>query len=152
MVGSDDSVRLDSFGDRICVWSNPWFVHLRPDAARWFPELNAIEPTLQLSGELKIQVDLEHVWTGCCAPHSEVYSSLIMERSSGSSSRIEPADPREIAEALIPSVVRIRSDLEAIKRAAQIAAGCRPARLIVGDDLDETVATIRKWLEADDDR
>jgi hypothetical protein len=148
-VVSDDCVRVDSSGSRVRVWGNPWFMHLRPDSGRFFPELHGFEPTPQLSGELKIQIDTECIWSGCCLPLAQVNSALVLERSRCSHSRVEYADVREVAEALMPPGAPFPADLVAVERGAELAASCRPGRLILGADIHEAVAVIREWLEAE---
>jgi hypothetical protein len=48
------------------VWGMPGFVHLLPDAVRWFPELAGAAPVLRANGKAKIAVDLRAA--GAAAP------------------------------------------------------------------------------------
>jgi hypothetical protein len=48
------------------VWGMPGFVHLLPDAVRWFPELAGAAPTLRANGKIKLAVDVRAA--GAAAP------------------------------------------------------------------------------------
>jgi hypothetical protein len=48
------------------VWGMPGYVHLLPDALRWFPELGGAAPTLRANGKTKIAVDVRAA--GAAAP------------------------------------------------------------------------------------
>jgi hypothetical protein len=54
---AEDTVYVET-GPPVRVWGLPGFLHLLPDAARFFPELHGREPAVQPNGELKIPVDL----------------------------------------------------------------------------------------------
>lgn len=55
-VLSDDAVYLQA-EPRLRLWTRPSNLHLQPDAARWFPELAALEPVMRANGKRKLVVE-----------------------------------------------------------------------------------------------
>ncbi len=51
-------------------WGVPWWLHLPPDAARRFPELEALRAVPEGNGEWRIVIDVEDVWPGSTEPHA----------------------------------------------------------------------------------
>lgn len=84
---AEDVVWLD--GQRGCWWGMPWSFHLLPDAHRLFPELAAYQPILQTNGELKLEVNLEHIRPGSTTTVARAKAVVLVERRPGGRSRIE---------------------------------------------------------------
>ena len=76
-------------------WGNGGQVRLLPDAVRWFPELNTIEPRLLENGKTKLVVP---VGRNALTAHSVHF--CLLERGSGTDTKLERATPAELASAV----------------------------------------------------
>lgn len=84
---AEDVVWLD--GQRQWWWGMPWSFHLLPDAKKLFPELAAYEPVLQTNGEMKLEVNLEHLRAGSTTVSARPKAMVFVERLAGGQSRLE---------------------------------------------------------------
>ena len=76
------------------VWGMPGYVHLLPDAARWFPELAGAAPALRANGKSKIAVDLRAA--GAAAPARGVERVGICLLARGAMPALEMLSPRAV--------------------------------------------------------
>lgn len=90
---AEDVVWLDRRQN--CWWGLPWFFHLLPDAKKLFPELMDYVPTLQINGELKLEVNLEDIRPGSTTVSARPAAVVLVERRAGEKSRLEPLDPTQ---------------------------------------------------------
>jgi hypothetical protein len=146
---ADDVVYLEAQDGALSVWGNPWLLHLTPDTARFYPELRAMQPTRELSGEHKILLDVRARWPGRAEPHSRVHAVLTLGRAEGRMSRIVPAD----AACARNTLAHFRHNVDPEEAAAMLDAAdrllsLRHAHLEVGSDLDQAVELVRRWLAA----
>jgi hypothetical protein len=96
---AEDVVWLD--GRQKLWWGTPWSFHLLPDAKKLFPELAAYEPLLQTNGEMKLEVNLEHIRAGSTTVSAQPRAVVLVERVAGGQSRLEAISP-ELARELWP--------------------------------------------------
>ena len=100
-VLSEDGLFLKCRPDAAELWGLPWRLHLLPDVKRFFPELAAERPRLQINGEWKLEIDLETFYPGSTATHAPPGPLVFLEQGTDSGPvRIEPVAPQEIAERL----------------------------------------------------
>jgi hypothetical protein len=96
-VLAEDAVFLQL--DPFRVWGMPSFVHLSPDARRFFPELDGRAPELRPNGKMKIAVSLEEMGAAAARPMAERAGVCLLARGDGPP-RLEPLSPDEVIEAL----------------------------------------------------
>jgi hypothetical protein len=90
---AEDVVWLDRTLD--LWWGMPWSFHLLPNAKSLFPELDAHEPVLQTSGEMKLEVNLNTIRSGSTTISARPGAVMFIERVAGGKSRLEPLSPAE---------------------------------------------------------
>lgn len=76
---SEDGLMVKCLEESARLWGMPWKLHLLPDSARFFPELEDEQATLQVNGEWKIEVDLES-YPEATTTHAEPGLVLFLER------------------------------------------------------------------------
>ena len=89
-------IRFRPQGDQL--WGLPWKLHLLPESKKFFPELSAYEPHLQLNGKWKLEIDLQEAFPAApvaCAPPGPM---LLLERCSHAPSSLEPICRQEMLE------------------------------------------------------
>lgn len=67
---AEDVVHASFNHNKIKLWGAPWKFHLLPDATRFFPELENIEPSLQMNGELKLEFEIDDFHPGAAITHA----------------------------------------------------------------------------------
>lgn len=120
-VLTEDCVFLESRPETR-VWGMPGFVHLLPDAARWFPELAGRAPSLRSNGKRKIAVNLRDA--GAAAPAVPVRRAGICLLARGALPCLEVLPPHAVVTALTtklePGFHRFASTLgEPVRRLAE---------------------------------
>jgi hypothetical protein len=85
--------------DTFAIWGLAARLHLPPDAARFFPELRALRPMVQSSGEEKLVVPVE---PERAAREGRIATATVclLDRSDRRSARLVRATPEEVATAL----------------------------------------------------
>jgi hypothetical protein len=87
---SEDGLLVKAPPEPMRLWGIPWWIHLLPDATRFFPELANERPKLQINGEWKFEIELEsrflHATTNGAAPGQV----LFLERCASGVTRFEP--------------------------------------------------------------
>lgn len=140
-VVSEDAVHVSGAREPR-VWGVPWQFQLMPDAARFFPELEGLEPRLQPNGKLKLELDLEAMRPGSVAPSAPLGPSLLLQRRPGPT-RVERLAYQAAAELVEPAwpwqvgwTAAHEQRLEALLRAGvyRFASGAAPEELV--DALD----------------
>lgn len=96
-VLTEDCVFLQS-DPETRVWGMPGFVHLMPDAARWFPELAGRAPTLRANGKTKVAVNVREA--GAAAPALPVERAGICLLARGVLPCLEALAPHAVVAAL----------------------------------------------------
>lgn len=110
-------------------WGNGGQVRLAPDARRWFSELNGLEPRLLENGKTKLVVPVERN-----ALTVETVTFCIVERGSGSDTKIEQADAHELAHAVGENLEPGFELFPEIRKFAGDLLECSVYRLVVGND------------------
>ena len=96
-VLSEDAVYLQL--DPLRVWGMPRFVHLMPEAARFFPELSAVRPRLLFNGKTKLAMDLRTLSPAPGGPAVAERAGICL-LARGRTPGVERVDAREAVEAL----------------------------------------------------
>jgi hypothetical protein len=89
-VLSEDAVYLQLSPQRI--WGMPRVIHLKPDAAVFFPELTAVEPCLLANGKLKLPVTIERAQAAPCPAVQQAGVCLLQRGPAPRLERIDAAD------------------------------------------------------------
>lgn len=98
---SEDGLFLRCRADGAELWGMPWRLHLLPDVKRFFPELAAEQPRLQINGEWKLEVDVETFYPRSAAASAAPGPVVFLEPEMGSGpARIELISPEETADRL----------------------------------------------------
>ncbi len=124
-------------------WGNGGQVRLMPDSARWFPELESLEPRLLENGKTKRVVTIER---NSLTADAAVF--CLLERGAGGDTRIEPSTPAELAVAV---GTRLESGFDLFPDVGLLASEVPAAavlRLIVGNDPRRAVDLIRGLVHA----
>ena len=98
-VLAEDVVFARWAGTGVELWGAPWIQRLLPDAVDHFAELAGVVPRLQVNGEHKIEIDLEHLRPGAAQPSAPAGAVVLLARGSGGSTRIETLGTAEAAAA-----------------------------------------------------
>ncbi|MGI8782175.1 MAG: hypothetical protein ACR2L2_00785 [Acidobacteriota bacterium] len=85
-VLSDDVVYIEQSGRGrrapapMRMWGKPWHLKLLPDAVRFFPELNSLEPRIQINNEFCLEVRLDDFLPGRAVVCAEPVAVFFLER------------------------------------------------------------------------
>ena len=83
------------------LWGIPWKLHLLADTKRFFPELTAEQPKLQINGEWKLEVRPEEYYQDSTVPSAMPGLVVFLERGKASGpTRVEPVTTEEALEQL----------------------------------------------------
>ena len=95
---SEDGLFLKCRPGAAQLWGLPWRLHLLPDVKRFFPELAAEQPHLQINGEWKLEIDLERFYPGSAVTNASPGPVVFLEQGPDSGPvQIEPVARQEIA-------------------------------------------------------
>lgn len=102
-VVTEDSLHIGGAGEPQ-VWGIPWQFQLLPDAIRFFPELEGLEPRLKANGEWKLDVDLARLHPGRVAASAPLGPLLLLTRRPGPTSieRVPGAEAATLVEPVWP--------------------------------------------------
>lgn len=135
---AEDVVWLD--GQRRCWWGMPWSFHLLPDARRLFSELTAYEPGLQTNGELKLEVNLEHIRPGSTTTLARPKAVVLVKRVAGEQSRLESIPTEEVRQGWSAGATGLEMKLPHHRDFIEALLTQHPAyRLYFGDDIQTAV-------------
>lgn len=129
------------------VWGNPWNIHLLPDAVRFFPELANAPRVQQLNGETKFRIRVCSLRPEAPVPRQKVWGVCSLGRASGVGTHRLPAEAAHIRRALTTFKGDPPLDRPAMEQAADGLLGGNLAHFEIGSDLEEAVATLRRWIE-----
>ncbi|MEZ4521074.1 MAG: hypothetical protein R3A46_05460 [Thermomicrobiales bacterium] len=76
----------------------PWLLYLKPDAVRFFPELDGLEPLERYNGESKILVPIEEWFPDQTAQTAPIGPTVFVEREPDGRNVLEPIDRSEALE------------------------------------------------------
>lgn len=144
---ADDVVFAVEQTDPVRVWGNPWYLHLLPDTARFFPELAEAERALQLNGETKLRIHVNGLRSEAALPYMPVFGVLTLSRAKEGETRLQPADPARVQIALTGFQGDPPLDRAAMESAVDRLLAGRIAHLEIGSDLSAAVRAIRDWME-----
>jgi hypothetical protein len=144
---AEDAFFLDPGCEGARLWGMPWRLHLLPDTKRFFPELEAEAPRLQINGEWKLEVDVEAYQPGAVTPDAAPGLVILLERGEKTSSaRAEPVPPDEARahfQAIWPWWVGWRPEMD--RAITRLLAGCT-YRLWMNGSPDEAVDVLDALL------
>lgn len=96
LVGEDVVFpRQASAGAPFTLHGVPWMLYLMPDAVRFFPELEGIEPVERSNGERKLGVRVAERFPGQVVEQAPLGPSVFLERSTDGSTRLLPLEREE---------------------------------------------------------
>ncbi|MGD8397684.1 MAG: hypothetical protein PVG11_02390, partial [Anaerolineae bacterium] len=144
---AEDAFFLEPGSEGARLWGLPWRLHLLPDAKRFFPELDAEVPHLQINGEWKLEVDVEAYHPGAITPDAAPGLVILLARDEEASpSRFEavPLDEaRAHFQAVWPWWVGWREGMD--RAITRLLAG-RTYRLWMNGSPDEAVDALDALL------
>ena len=79
---AEDVVFCKSQSGELQLWGAPWKFHLLPDAKQLFPELHDLGRLVTISGEAKIELDLEALYPGCTRTNARAGILILLTRNS----------------------------------------------------------------------
>jgi hypothetical protein len=145
---SDDVIYIDR-SRPLRIWGRPWHIRLLPDAVRFFPELQSLEPRAQINNEICLEVDLNRFLPGRAVPCASARAIFFLEREGALTTRAEPLSAGE-AVALMQSDLML--DNEEVMRlhleAWQEMARRLPAfRLSMADNPHQAAGFLKDFCE-----
>lgn len=99
-VLSEDAIFAQKTRVGMRLWGMPWRLHLLPDSKQLFPELEKEQPRVRLSGEWKLEIDLEAMFPGSTVTNALPGLVLFMERGTPPAIQFQPMPFEEALEAL----------------------------------------------------
>jgi hypothetical protein len=145
-VLAEDALFVGRRGGRARLWGLPWKLHLLPDSPRFFPELEAEEPRLQVNGEWKLEVELEAYYPGSAVTDAAPGPIVLLDRRRGHGTAcIEPLSPGDLRAGfrdIWPWWVGWNDELA--RRVESLLAG-GAFRLWTNDDPDQAVDALENW-------
>jgi hypothetical protein len=130
------------------VWGHPGYIHLAPDAPRFFPELARIEPRTRANGKRKLVADMAALGSQL-ATHADRAIVCMVERAVGQASRIAPLAAAEVVAAIVE---RQEAGFDLLReRAPAVAAALADGptyRLSVGSDPGTAALLLAQLTEA----
>lgn len=142
---AEDVVWLD--GEHRRWWGMPWSFHLLPDAQKLFPELAAYEPVLQTNGEMKLEVNLEHLRAGSTTVSARPKAIVLVERQAGGKSRLEPLPTAAAKQLWSLGATGLEMKLPHHSRHLESLFQHKTYRLYFGDDIQAGVELLETVLK-----
>jgi hypothetical protein len=134
------------------VWGLPDQLHLLPDAVRFFPELNEVQPDIQANGKLKLGIETARFGPDRATRYAERAVVCVVGRHAGAETLLEPVES-ELAVAALSEDREPGFDLyEDAGKAAGALVAQAAYRLTVGHDLSRAVEALRQLAEANTSR
>ena len=124
-------------------WGNGGQVRLLPDAIRWFPELNAIEPRLLENGKVKLVVPVARN-----ALTARTVNFCILERGNGMETRLERATRDELVKAVGTQLEPGFELFPQVRALATEVPGDSVCRLVVGSDPLRAAEVVERLVES----
>lgn len=129
------------------IWGNARYIHLLPDAPRFFAELADVPPRIQANGKRKLAVDLAAQGPDRLRHTAERAAVCLIERGSGAASTIEPIAPGQLIVALGQNREPGFDLFDTTRAAAEALVRGGAFRLTVGSELAGAVALLRQLAE-----
>jgi len=140
-VLSEDYVNVQ-LEPRLRVWGMPGFLHLPPESAALFPELENTVPALLANGKLKLAVPLSQLGAVPALPVAQRAGICVLERTDGAAS-LETLEARLLQEALLHRLdPGFDIFAEKISEAVRMLAGQGGWKLRVGKDPQQALDQI----------
>jgi hypothetical protein len=143
---AEDIVHAEPNDGGVCVWGDPFTLHLLPDAPRFFPELSGLTTIDHPYAGRKYRLEAPESYPDRTVTRAHVGGVLSIRRSGTESSTILPGDPLELARSLTGFHNDPPLDREAIDSAVSKLMEGKIGRLEIGTDLEAGVEAIRRWL------
>lgn len=86
---AEDVVHVKIGGPQLQLWGAPWKFHLLPDTKAFFPELAEYQPQLQMSGEWKLELDMENHFPGSTVVCANPGPVVMLHRGKPGETRLE---------------------------------------------------------------
>jgi hypothetical protein len=126
------------------LWGLPWQVHLLPDAVRFFPELADVPAEIQANGKRKLAVETTCFGAERALRYAERAVVCVVERHAGAESVLEPIDPAVVVATLSGNRESGFDLYDGTRAAAEALVAVGAYRLLVGHDLGQAVAELRR--------
>ncbi|HZF07963.1 MAG TPA: hypothetical protein VFE33_04145 [Thermoanaerobaculia bacterium] len=128
-------------------WGLPWWCHLRPDTARFFPELAGLAPSLARNGVPKLAVALEAVRPESTVPRALPGPVVLLHRRPGTpASRLTALSLREALELWRTGRAGTEEEVPGYSGYVETLLRDNAWRLDLGDDPEEGLARIEELL------
>jgi hypothetical protein len=131
----------------LTVWGDARFLHLLPEALRFFPELSSAPCIQQMNGESKLKVCVGELRTDAILTQMPVWGVCWLTRSGTADSRLVSAEPVAVRRALTHFKGDPPLDTDLQQTAADYLLARPLVNLEVGTDLDQAVAVLKHWIE-----
>jgi hypothetical protein len=133
--------------DTFAIWGLAARLHLPPDSARFFPELGALRPMVQSSGEEKLVMPVE---SRRAARDGRIASATVclLGRSASGSARLVPATREEIVTALGTFETGFDLFRETLGPAIEQLSRTPGWRLLLTDDPRDAIPELHRLFEA----
>jgi len=131
----------------VTIWGDSRYLHLLPDALRFFPELHSAPSVQQGLSETKLRVRAVDLRPDAPLTQMAVWGVCSLGRSRDAETRLLAADPAGLRHTLTHFKGDPPLDTAAQRAAAERLLGGELAHLEVGSDLDQAVAVLKRWLE-----
>lgn len=125
------------------VWGDPRFLHLLPDAVRFFPELEGAEAITRFNGEVKRRVVVRPEAGHRSMP---VWGVCLLSRSSAPEARLLAADADQLMHALTHFQGDPPLDRAVMQQMVLRLLTGPTAHLQMGTDPNQAVGALRDWI------
>lgn len=142
---AEDMVCVEEEDGSLTGWGDSRFLHLLPDAVRFFPELQHMPDAEQFNGETKRRIRTAEIRQRAGISHCDLWGVCSLQQSGESRSHLRDADLAHIRRVLTQFKGDPLVDQPAMQAAVDRLLQTQAAHLEVGTDLDQAVDTLREW-------
>lgn len=142
---AEDMVCLAEEDGLLGGWGDSRFLHLLPDAVRFFPELSDIPDAEQFNGDTKRRIHTAALRQDAGISYCDIWGVCSLQQSGNPRSRLLGADPAHLRRVLTQFKGDPPLDQPAMQAAVDRLLHTRLAHLEVGTDLNHAVDTLHQW-------